>query len=69
MKQEKQQEIALMRYGAIAPIIALIDDASRFITGIDVFYVFNLAYSNYFSYNLFQFLNQCLAIIIKHKKL
>ena len=26
MKQEKQQEIALMRYGAIAPIIAGLDE-------------------------------------------
>ena len=28
MKQEKQQEIALMRYGAIAPIIAGLDAVS-----------------------------------------
>ena len=26
MKQEKQQEVALMRYGAIAPIIAGLDE-------------------------------------------
>ena len=26
MKQEKQQEIALMRYGAIAPVIAGLDE-------------------------------------------
>ena len=26
MKQEKQQEIALMRYGAIAPMIAGLDE-------------------------------------------
>ena len=42
MDQEKKNAIALMRYSVIAPpITGLIDDASRFIVGIDIFFNYN----------------------------